>query len=172
MNYQMNAGFLPADHWLRTEEGGGRNIGEACHIYDLFSFLTESEVSDIKVSSIHVVSDEHADNENFIATLSFAEGSVGSLTFTSLGSSKYPKEIFHVYADEAVHILTDYRELESVSGASQVHRLNNIEKGHFEELEAFVYVLKNGGHWPIPLWQQVQASRIAFTVEEQIKGGI
>jgi predicted dehydrogenase len=172
MNYQMNAGFLPTDHWLRTKEGGGRNIGEACHIYDLFTFLTESEVSDIKVSSINIASDEHANNENFTATLSFADGSVGSLTFTSLGSSKYPKEVFHVYANEAVHILTDYRQLEFVGGASQVIRSENIEKGHLEELEAFVDVLKNGGEWPISLWQQIQASRIALTVEEQIKGGI
>ena len=172
MNYQMNAGFLPADHWLRTEEGGGRNIGEACHIYDLFTFLTESKVSDIKASSIHVASDEHADNENFTATLSFADGSVGSLTFTSLGSSKYPKEIFHVYADGTVHIVTDYRQLESVGGSSKVIRSDKVEKGHFEELEAFVSILKNGGEWPIPLWQQIQASRIALTVEEQIKGGI
>jgi predicted dehydrogenase len=170
MNYQMNAGFLPADHWLRTEEGGGRNIGEACHIYDLFTFLTESEVSDIKVSSIHVTSDEHADNENFTATLSFADGSVGSLTFTSLGSNQYPKEIFHVYVDEAVHILTDYRKFESVGTSSNVIRSDNIEKGHFEELETFVDVLKNGGEWPIPLWQQIQASRIALTIEEQIVG--
>jgi len=170
MNYQMNAGFLPADHWLRTEEGGGRNIGEACHIYDLFTFLTESKVSDIKVSSIHVANDEHADNENFAATLSFEDGSVGSLTFTSLGSSKYPKEIFHVYADEAVHILTDYRKLESVDSSSNVIRSDNIEKGHFEELEAFVDVLKNGGEWPIPFWHQIQASRIALTIEEQIVG--
>ena len=172
MNYQMNAGFLPVDHWLRTEEGGGRNIGEACHIYDLFTFLTESEVSDIKVSSINIASDEHANNENFTATLSFADGSVGSLTFTSLGSSKYPKEIFHVYADEVVHILTDYRKLESVGSSSKVIRSDKVEKGHFEELEAFVNVLKNGGEWPIPLWQQIQASRIALTVEEQIRGGI
>jgi predicted dehydrogenase len=170
MNYQMNAGFLPADHWLRTEEGGGRNIGEACHIYDLFTFLTESEVSHIKVSSIHVACDEHADNENFAATLSFADGSVGSLTFTSLGSRKYPKEVFHVYADESVHILTDYRKLESVGSSSKVIRSDKVEKGHFEELEAFVNVIKNGGEWPIPFWHQIQASRIALTIEDQIAG--
>jgi len=170
MNYQMNAGFLPADHWLRNEEGGGRNIGEACHIYDLFSFITESEVSDIKVSSIHVANEEHADNENFIATLSFADGSVSSFTFTSLGSSKYPKEIFHIYVGETVHILTDYRKLESVGGSSEIIHSDKVEKGHFEELEAFVNVLKNGGEWPIPLWQQIQSTRIALTIEEQIVG--
>jgi predicted dehydrogenase/threonine dehydrogenase-like Zn-dependent dehydrogenase len=170
MNYQMNAGYLAPDHWLRTDEGGGRNLGEACHIYDLFTYLTESEIADTKISSIHTVSGDHAENENFTATLSFADGSVGSLTFTSLGSSKYPKEIFHVFVDEAVHILTDYRKLESVGGSSKVIRSNKVKKGHFEELEAFVNVLKKGGDWPIPLWQQIQASRIALTVEEQIMG--
>ena len=54
--------------------------------------------------------------------------------------------------------------------SSNVIRSDNIEKGHFEELETFVDVLKNGGEWPIPLWQQIQASRIALTIEEQIVG--
>jgi hypothetical protein len=62
--------------------------------------------------------------------------------------------------------------LESVGGSSKVIRSDKVEKGHFEELEAFVDVLKNGGEWPIPLWQQIQASRIALTVEEQIRGRI
>ena len=42
IDYQMNAGRLPPDHWVHTAEGGGRNIGEACHIYDVFTFLTEA----------------------------------------------------------------------------------------------------------------------------------
>ena len=42
-NYRMNAGHIPSDHWVHGEEGGGRNIGEACHIYDLFTALANSE---------------------------------------------------------------------------------------------------------------------------------
>ena len=38
-DYRMNAGYLPLDHWVHGPEGGGRNIGEACHIYDLFDSL-------------------------------------------------------------------------------------------------------------------------------------
>jgi len=38
-NYRMNAGYIPLDHWVHGPEGGGRNIGEACHIYDLFNSL-------------------------------------------------------------------------------------------------------------------------------------
>ena len=40
-NYRMNAGYIPLDHWVHGPEGGGRNIGEACHVYDLFDFLVE-----------------------------------------------------------------------------------------------------------------------------------
>ena len=37
VNYRMNAGYIAADHWVHGPQGGGRNIGEACHIYDLFN---------------------------------------------------------------------------------------------------------------------------------------
>ena len=37
----MNAGYLPKDHWTNNlEVGGGRIIGEACHLIDLCVFLT------------------------------------------------------------------------------------------------------------------------------------
>jgi len=38
-HYRMNAGFIPKDHWMQTEVGAGRIIGEACHIFDLFYFF-------------------------------------------------------------------------------------------------------------------------------------
>ena len=37
VNYRMNAGFIPKDSWIQSGEGGGSNLGEACHIYDLFT---------------------------------------------------------------------------------------------------------------------------------------
>jgi hypothetical protein len=43
-----------------------------------------------------------------------------------------------------------------------------MEKGHREELIAFSQALKNGGEWPIPLWQLIQATEISFDIQEQI----
>ena len=31
LNYTVNADKLPTDTWIYSNEGGGRNIGEACH---------------------------------------------------------------------------------------------------------------------------------------------
>jgi len=170
MNYQMNAGFLPVDHWLRTDEGGGRNLGEACHIYDLFTFLTDARVSAVRTASITPASGDHARNENFTTTLSFEDGSMGTLTYTTLGAKGHPKELLHVYADEAVYVMTDYTKLEA-TGAKPTKTTKTESKGHDEELRAFVDAVRNGGEWPIPLWQQLQASRVALTVERQIDEG-
>ena len=170
MSYQMNAGFLPEDHWLRTEEGGGRNLGEACHIYDLFTFFTEARLVDVKTTCLSPPDNTHARNENFTTTLSFDDGSIGTLTFTTIGSKAHPKELLHVYADEAVYTLTEYSQLD-VAGAPDLTKTTKVaSKGHLEEMKAFIGAVKHGGDWPIPLWQQVQASRAAITVESQING--
>ena len=51
-NYRMNAGYIPLDHWVHGPEGGGRNIGEACHVYDLFDFLTGAEETSVQAQAI------------------------------------------------------------------------------------------------------------------------
>ena len=52
IHYTINAGYIPLDHWVHTEEGAGRNIGEACHIYDVFNFLTGAKAVSVSASSI------------------------------------------------------------------------------------------------------------------------
>ena len=46
------------------------------------------------------------------------------------------------------------------------------EKGHLKELETFLRSVRGEYDWPIPLWQQVQATRIALEVEKQIASGV
>ena len=39
MNFSINAGFIPKEHWSQTDAGGGRIIGEMCHFIDLMQYL-------------------------------------------------------------------------------------------------------------------------------------
>ena len=42
LHYRVNAGFLPADHWLNDPlQGGGRILGEVCHFVDFLCFPDE-----------------------------------------------------------------------------------------------------------------------------------
>jgi predicted dehydrogenase/threonine dehydrogenase-like Zn-dependent dehydrogenase len=168
LNYRMNAGHLPADHWVHSAEGGGRNLGEACHIYDLFTYLTGARVTSVDAAAVHAAGHFRSD-DNFVATLRFDDGSVASLTYTALGSKDYPKERLDVFVDGKVIQLDDYKALSAAGAGWKGLRTRLPEKGQKEELECFVRTINEGGAWPIALWEQQQATRIALDVESALK---
>jgi predicted dehydrogenase len=169
INYRMNAGYIPLDHWVHTEEGGGRNLGEACHIYDLFTFFINSKVVSIQAQSLAPKTDHYSSRDNFVATLGFEDGSVATLTYTALGSNKFPKEQMEIFSDGTVLMLDDYKQLHIHGSNTKGVTSKLTDKGHKRELEAFAETLEKGGEWPIPLWQQLQATEIALQVEELIQ---
>jgi len=168
INYRENAGFMPKDHWVHTEEGGGRNIGEACHIYDLFNFLTESEVESISVSSIVPKTEQYSGNDNFVTTIKYRDGSVCNLVYTALGTRKVPKEKMEIYVDGKILHLNDYKKLEIFGTRVEKMGTKIQSKGHYEEMIEFAKSIKEGDGYPIPLWQLIQATQISFQVEENI----
>jgi predicted dehydrogenase len=171
LNYRMNAGDLPPDHWVHGEEGGGRNIGEGCHIYDLFTALTNSQVEHVHCDVIRPATSHYRRQDNFIATMAFKDGSVATLTYTALGTPKYPKERLEVFVDGKVLFLDDYKRLTVTGSTAKGVESPSAEKGQKEELESFGRAIQDGGEWPISLWQQVQATELSFQVEDQINPG-
>ena len=99
-----NAGNLPKDHWTKDPKvGGGRLIG-ACHFIDFMAFLAESNIKKINVSS-------QGDNDNFILNLSFKNGSIGSILYTSNGSNTLSKEYFEIHSNGMSATLDDFKIL-------------------------------------------------------------
>jgi predicted dehydrogenase len=169
INYRMNAGFIPLDHWVHGPEGGGRNLGEACHIYDLFTHLTGSEFVDLSAQHIHPQSDFYSHHDNFITNITYVDGSVASLTYTAMGASKYPKEQMDVFMDGMVVTLNDYQRLETFGTSVKGILSNRQNKGHFEELRILADSIQNQEEWPIPFWQLVQTTRLALLVEKYLR---
>ena len=170
LTYRMNAGYLPLDHWTHSSEGGGRNVGEACHIYDLFTYLTGARIERVQAAAIRPATSYYKSQDNFTACLSFDDGSVATLTYTGLGSKDYPKERLEMFVDGKVIALDDYKSLTVSGGTGRAVRTRLPEKGQKEELEVFARAIQNGGEWPIPLWEQTQATRIALQVEDALNG--
>lgn len=166
INYQMNAGYLPPKHWVHGPEGGGRNIGEACHIYDLFTHLTGSEAESISGASISPRTGQYLRNDNFAAIITFRDGSIGNLVYTSLGHPDLSKEWMNIYYDGKVIQMDDYRELRFIGIKDRYPSSSQPEKGHYQELEELGARFTRGGALPIPLWEMVQATEISFSVEE------
>jgi predicted dehydrogenase len=170
LNYRMNAGYLTPDHWVHGKEGGGRNIGEACHIYDLFTALTNSQVENVHCETIRPATGHYRRQDNFIATMTFKDGSVATLTYTALGTSDYPKERLEIFVDGKVLSLDDYKRLTIAGATAKGIESAMADKGQKQELESFGRSIREGGEWPIPLWQQIQATEIALRLEEIVQG--
>ncbi|MGB0721614.1 MAG: bi-domain-containing oxidoreductase [Gammaproteobacteria bacterium] len=169
-NYRMNAGHIPADHWVHGPEGGGRNLGEACHIYDLFTFFTGARVETVQAVPMRPATGFYRRDDNFTALLGFDDGSVCSLTYTALGSTEFPKETLEVFSDGRVLRLDDYKQTQIIGAPAKGVSTKMQDKGQRDELVAFADAVQGRSDWAIPLWQQLQATRVALDVQEQLQG--
>jgi predicted dehydrogenase/threonine dehydrogenase-like Zn-dependent dehydrogenase len=169
VDYQMNAGFVPASHWVHGPEGGGRNVGEACHIYDLFRFLLGCDPVAVTAVPLRPATGPYRADDNFVATLAFRDGSVAVLTYTAVGAPEHPKERMTVHVDGRTAVLDDYRALD-LGGTSSPMSRRRQAKGHGEELAAFADAVRGRAPWPMPLNEQLGAVEVALAVDTFLPG--
>jgi predicted dehydrogenase/threonine dehydrogenase-like Zn-dependent dehydrogenase len=110
--YRMNAGYIPKDHWVQTATGAGRIIGEACHIFELFCFLTDAEPRTISVETVAPANENLFPTDNFSAQIHFSDGSVCTLLYTALGHAKLAKERMELFFDSKSIVMDDYKVLQ------------------------------------------------------------
>lgn len=157
--YRMNAGFQPVDNW--TQKDGGRIIGEACHILDLFSFLVDESPKTISVDSISGTKNGVSGSDNKVITVSYADGSICSLLYTGLGNKNLSKEHLELFFDQKSIILDDYRSLIGC-GIALNSTKGSGDKGHKAIIKAFAHSIKNGENWPIPLQSLIDTTKLTF----------
>ncbi len=167
LHYRINAGFLPADHWLNDPlQGGGRIIGEVCHFVDFCGFLTGSYIAEVETRSLP--NSGRYSNDNIVCTLRFADGSEGTITYLANGDKSYSKERVEVFGGGRIAVLDDFRRLEFVrAGKKQVFRSRlRQDKGHRGEWEAFAAAIRNGAQSPISFAQILNTMMATFALEE------
>jgi predicted dehydrogenase len=147
-------------------QGGGRLIGEACHIVDLFTSFSGSAVQTVSSTRLSPKTDSLHPADNVSVALTYQDGSLGVLDYFALGSRQMPKEHFEIHFDEKSIEVDDYKALRGYG--VRVRGLASLasEKGHLQELEAFHRALKTGA-WPIPLWDLAQTARVTFSAAGQ-----
>ena len=167
MHYRVNAGWLPADHWLNDpQQGGGRILGEVCHFVDFLGFLTGSFPVEVETRSLPNAG--QYSNDNLECWLRFASGSQGSISYFANGDRSYSKERIEVFGGGSVAALEDFRRLELVrNGRKQIFRsLLRQDKGHEGEWQEFSEAIQNGSDSPIPFSEVVSTALATFALEE------
>lgn len=163
--YVVNAGALPADHWLHDPtRGGGRLVGEACHFVDLMRFLVGAPITSGHAARC---------GDSAALTFTFGDGSVGTVHYLTGGHPSVPKERLEVYGAGRIWQLDDFRTLRCADGA--LHPLQSVrrvaptaqDKGHRNAVRAFLDAAEQGGPAPIPWEESVEVTRAIFDALDQ-----
>ncbi|MBK1655001.1 bi-domain-containing oxidoreductase [Allochromatium vinosum] len=168
MLYRVNAGAIPADHWIQDPEiGGGRIIGEVCHFIDLMTFLCGA--LPVTVYSTALPDPGHL-HDTVSIHVTFADGSMGTVAYFANGAKTLNKEYLEVYQSGLTAVLDDFRTLTiHGSGKPEQHTLNSQNKGQAAMIARFLASLKTGQAAPIPLDEIYSVSLATFAAERSLR---
>ena len=156
MHYRVNAGYIPLDHWTQdAEQGGGRILGEVCHFIDFLTFLADAPPR--SVDGRCLANGDRYRDDNLVATLALEDGSLGTVTYVANGAKGLAKERVEVFGGGRSAVLDNFRTLELYDGSRRqvIKSRWRQDKGHRQQLAAFVAAVRSDGPPPIP-WHQIE----------------
>lgn len=165
---RVNAGALAEDSWQReAAQGGGRILGEACHFIDLAAFLGGAPIVSVTAEALR----SEGVVEDVTVVVELANGSSATLFYTTHGDPGYSKELVEAYAGGSVVRIEDFRRL-TVAGRSRSAPARGLrrrqEKGHRQQLQAFVAAVIAGGPAPVNEAQLLNSSLATLAVRESL----
>ena len=163
IHYRMNAGYKDVNNQIFEE--GGRIIGEACHIIDLISYITNSKLKSISTDSLSPKNNQFLKDDNKSIILKYEDGSICSINYFAVGSNLLDKEYMEIHFENKSIILEDYKKLYGFGIDFQKIISDKSDKGHLDELNV-LYDFMSGKRldWPIDLNQIIETTEATFTI--------
>lgn len=161
----VNAGAIPAAHWTQDPAmGGGRIIGEACHFVDLLRFLVGQPIQSWHRTAL---ADSKPCPDTVTLSLTFTDGSIGTIHYFANGAKSFPKERLEVFCGDRILQLDNYRTLKGWGWPQFKHQSQwRQDKGQKACLAAFVRAIATGTPTPIPLEELIEVSQAILAMAE------
>jgi predicted dehydrogenase len=177
MIYHRIQAPFPESHWTHSPEiGGGRFVGEGCHIFDLLcEIVNQPPVSVYASGGIYLNPDLVKIPDSGIVTITFADGSVGTTLISSAGCPDFPKEATEVYCNGKAVYINDFTKMEyyGFGGRKKTSlEFDSVDKGHAVEIDQLADAIINDTESPNGLVKAARAAVISYMVNESIKTGM
>lgn len=169
INYRINAGAIPAEHWVQDPKvGGGRIIGEVCHFLDTASYIASSPISSVMAISVG----QHSSgitNDKVNCVIQFANGSIGSISYCADGDRGLPKEYLEVFGGGLSATMDDFKVTKLYKqGQCKKVKTSTVEKGFDGEMQDFVNTVLGQQHGAIRVDSIVNVTEATFAVMESL----
>lgn len=168
MLYRINAGYVPADSWVQDQEiGGGRIIGEVCHFVDYLTYMNGSLPLTVHANEMKTA-ESLRDVLNI--SLSYANGSIGTISYFANGDKALPKEHCEIFANSTTAIVDDFRRaLIYTGGRKKEKKAFSQDKGQRNEVLRFINSIVKGEGNVIPFEEIVNTTLVTFKIRESIQ---
>lgn len=173
LQYRVNAGRLPLDHWTQDPaQGGGRLIGEGVHFIDFAQWMCGSLPTSVYAAALPDSGRYRQDN--LTLTVRFENGSVAQILYLANGDRAAGKERVEVNGGGRTAVLDDFKVLHLTKDGritidkSRFHQ----DKGHAAEWVAFDSAVRSGAPSPIPFAEIDHGMRTAFAALTSLTTGL
>jgi len=167
----INAGEIPEDHWTQDPSvGGGRIVGEGCHFIDLMRHLVGYPIVDSQAMMMGSAASVGIREDKVSITLSFEDGSFGTIHYLANGGSVFPKERIEVFCDNAVLQMDNYRVLRGYGWTGfKKMKLIKQDKGQKACAKAFIQAIRDGNDCPISYEEIMESSRVSIEIADSLR---
>ena len=144
LNCRVNSPGISGSYWMADPAIGGAILGEACHFVDLMYWLLESEPTAISAFSLPTGKAEPVGENNLVASFRFADGSIGNLTYSTVGSKTSGGERMEAFAQGLGVITEDFKHLYTRTSLRHKQARLFPDKGYIAQLESFFAAIREG----------------------------
>ena len=169
LNCRINSPGISGKYWMADPSIGGAILGEACHFVDLMYWLLDSEP--IAVSAFSLPTDKKAPigENNLTCTFRFADGSIGNLTYCTVGSSTSGGERVEAFAPGMGGIAENFKKFEAQTGVLRKQSSMFAKKGYEEQMESFFSAIQRGNPPDITVRDGVRATIVCLRMLDSAK---
>ena len=155
---RINSPGISGTYWMADPAIGGAILGEACHFVDLMYWLLDAEPIAVSAFSLPVGKKDPIGENNIAASFRFADGSIGNLTYCTVGSATSGGERVEVFAPGMGAYAEEFKRV--VTRTRMVHKRSSLfaEKGHAAQMNAFLSALKDGKNPDVTVRDGVRAT--------------
>jgi predicted dehydrogenase len=125
------------------------------------TFFTESKVVSAHFEGLSG-NERVRKTDNVSMLLKYEDGSIAHIDYFGTGSKQLSKEYLEIHFDDQSLVMDDYKSLKGYGVKLKAIQSSISEKGQKEELNFLYKTLKEGGPWPIALWDMIQTTEITF----------
>ena len=141
---RVNSPGISGSYWMADPAIGGAILGEACHFIDLFYWLLESECVSVSAYTLPRGVKEPVGENNLTATFRFADGSIATLAYSTMGTSTSGGELVEVFAQGIGASTEDFKRLTIKGRVPRTWKKMFAAKGYDAQLKAFFAAIQQG----------------------------